>query len=157
MFLFVRKKAYTLLDRYDVIDDTARLVLTADGKLTRFRGQLVMRDRAGQEVMRIFKSPNPLYANYTMTAQEKLYASMRQQLSVKPTFEIQSDDGNYLIRGNLQASEFVMLRDDAQFGEIKRKYLQWGDCYVLEFSNTQFANLCCALVIALDNAMYHNI
>ena len=30
MNLFIRKKAYNLLDRYDVLDDTGRLAYTAD-------------------------------------------------------------------------------------------------------------------------------
>ena len=59
MNLFIRKKAYNLLDRYDVLDDTGRLAYTADGLLVRFKGFLVVRDRAGIELLALKKKSEP--------------------------------------------------------------------------------------------------
>ena len=87
MNLFIRKKAYNLLDRYDILDDTGRLAYTADGFLTRLKGSLVMRDRAGAELLTLRKDLNPLFCQYTIASfenPEKILSTMRQQFSLLP-------------------------------------------------------------------------
>ena len=157
MNLFVRRKEYTFLDRYDVLDDTSRLVITADGKLTRFRGHLTMRDRAGKMMFSIHKQPVPFFANYSIRDRDFEFANMKQRFSLFPTFNIAGEAGIYTIKGNLRAHDFEILHDGVAYGKIHRRLLKWGDCYVLAFSNTEDVPLFCALTIALDNAMYHNI
>ena len=61
MNLFIRKKAYIFMDRYNVLDDTGRVVYSADGKLVRLLGKIEIRDRAGVMVLRIRKGFNPFF------------------------------------------------------------------------------------------------
>lgn len=159
MNLFIRKKAYNLLDRYDVLDDTGRLAYTADGLLIRFKGYLVVRDRAGIELLTLKKGANLLFANYTLTASEdagKVLATMEQQFERCPAFDIAIGKERLKLRGNLRACDFEILRDMEPHARIRKRELRWGETYVLSVTNIQDAPVYCAITAALDNALFHN-
>ena len=159
MNLFIRKKAYNLLDRYDVLDDTGRLAYTADGLLIRVKGHRVMRDRAGLELLSLKKGANLLFANYSVASQEepdKVLATMQQQFNMRPVFQISIGENSFLLRGNLRACDFEILQGGEPYARIRKRELRWGETYVLSVSNMQDAPVYCALTIALDNALFHN-
>lgn len=159
MNLFIRKKAYNLLDRYDILDDTGRLAYTADGFLTRLKGSLVMRDRAGAELLTLRKDLNPLFCQYTIASfenPEKILATMRQQFSMRPQFQLSVGDDNLFLRGNLRATHFDIFQKEEPHARILRRELRWGETYILSVSNIQEAPVYCALATALDNALFHN-
>ncbi len=159
MNLFIRKKAYNLLDRYDVLDDTGRLAYTVDGFLIRFKGYLVMRDRAGIELLTLQKGPSLLFANYTAVSSEepgKVLATMRQQFDLRPSFQIMMGQEQFLLRGNLHACDFDILHGEEPHARIRKRELRWGETYVLSVTNIQDAPVYSALAAALDNALFHN-
>ena len=159
MNLFIRKKAYNLLDRYDILDDTGRLAYTADGLLIRFRGYLVMRDRAGIELLTLKKGSHLLFANYTLTTTEdagKVLATMEQQFEVHPSFDITIGKEQLKLRGNLRACDFEILHDAELHARIRKRELRWGETYILSVTNMQDAPVYCAITAALDNALFHN-
>ncbi|MBE6935705.1 MAG: hypothetical protein E7458_04295 [Ruminococcaceae bacterium] len=158
MNLFIRKKAYNLLDRYDVLDDTGRLAYTADGFLSRLKGHLTMRDRAGVELLSIHKSFNPLFANYSIEPVDTGThgATLRQQFRMRPTFLLDTGREQLTLRGNLHACDFEFLMDGEVRARIRKRNLRWGETYVLSVADMQAAPIYCAIVVALDNALFHN-
>lgn len=157
MNLFIRKKAYNLLDRYDVLDDTGRLAYTADGLLVRFKGCLVMRDRAGIELLTLKKGTNLLFANYTvLSPEEETLATVSQQFHLRPTFQITFGQKQYQLCGNLRACDFEILHNVEPLAKIRKRALRWGDTYILSVPSMQDAPLYCAITAALDNALFHN-
>lgn len=159
MNLFIRKKAYNLLDRYDVLDDTGRLAYTADGLLIRFKGYLVMRDRAGVELLTLRKGSNLFFSNYTAESSDndgEILATMQQKFDIHPSFQITIGGSRLELRGNLRACDFEILQNDELHGRIRKRNLRWGETYVLSVANIQDAPVYCALTAALDNALFHN-
>lgn len=157
MNLFIRKKAYNLLDRYDVLDDTGRLAYTADGLLVRFKGYLVMRDRAGIDLLTLKKGSHLLFANYILLSpEEKVLATMSQQFHMRPSFQITVGEEHYQLCGNLHACDFEILQRKEPLAKIRKRSLRWGDTYILSVTNVQDAPFYCAISIALDNALFHN-
>lgn len=158
MNLFVRKKAYTFLDRYDVLDDTGRLAYTADGYLTRLKGSLVMRDRAGVELLSIHKGWNPFFAQYSIEPVDTGThgAEVHQKFSVHPTFRVDTGMEELTLRGNLHACDFEFLVGGEVRARIRKRNLRWGETYVLSVADMQAAPIYCAITIALDNALFHN-
>ena len=159
MNLFIRKKAYNLLDRYDVLDDTGRLAYTADGLLIRFKGYLVMRDRAGVELLTLRKGSNLFFSNYTAESSDndgEILATMQQKFDIHPSLLITIGGDRLELRGNLRACDFEILQNDELHGRIRKRNLRWGETYVLSVANIQDAPVYCALTAALDNALFHN-
>lgn len=159
MNLFIRKNVYHLLDRYDVLNESGQLTFTADGFLSRLKGRLIMRDKAGIEILRLRKRCNLLFANYTITAEDfpdEPLAVVRQRFSFRPHFQITLGDDTLELRGNLRASNFDMFRASEPCARILKREMSWGDTYILSLSDIDAAPVYAALTIALDNALFHN-
>lgn len=157
MNLFIRKKPYNLLDKYDILDDTGRIAYIADGLLIRIKGNLIVRDRAGTDILTIKKSANFLYANYEIETADGLRATMLQQFNAAPFFKISADRENFILRGNLRACDFDISNGEIIYARIRKRNLRWGDTYVLSLSDMQYAPVFCAFSIAADNALFHNL
>ncbi len=157
MNLFIRKKAYILMDRYNVLDDTGRVVYSVDGKLVRHFGKLEVRDRAGIQILEIQKGPSPFFSTYTISANGTLRAQLRQNFKLLPDFSLQLDGQDYLISGNLHACDFVISQKETVAARIRKRNLRWGDTYILSIQNLEYASILSAMTVCLDNAMFHNL
>lgn len=157
MNLFIRKKTYNLLDKYDILDENGRLVYTADGLLVRPAGRLVMRDREELEILTLRKSANPFFANYSITTLEdpdEKFASMKQLFALRPTFHIEIAKTGYEVFGNLRACNFNIMCGTELYARIYKRDLRWGDTYILSIADSERMPIFCALTAALDNALY---
>ena len=156
MNLFIRKKAYIIMDRYNVVDETGRAVYSIDGKLIRHFGKLEMRDRAGIQLFEIRKGANPFFSSYTITSDEK-EALVRQTFSVKPFFEFEYGENKFSITGNIRACDFAVTHGEKIVAGIRKRSLRWGDTYVLTIHELEYVPIFCALTVCLDNALFHNL
>ena len=156
MNLFIRKKAYILMDRYNVLDDTGRVIYSVDGKLVRHFGKLEMRDRAGIEILEIAKGSSPFFSSYTICEHGKARAQLRQNFKLLPDFSLQLDGQDFSVAGNLHACDFEILAGEASAARIRKRNLRWGDTYILSIQNLEYAPVLSAMTVCLDNALFHN-
>jgi len=156
MNLFIRKKAYIFMDRYNVLDDTGRVVYSIDGKLIRYFGNLEMRDRAGVQVLEISKGSNPFFSNYMITQNDVERASLLQKFRVRPCFKFKLDDHEFSVFGNLRACDFSVVSGEKTLADIRKRSLRWGDTYILSIQDLEYAPILCAMTVCLDNALFHN-
>ncbi len=156
MNLFIRKKAYILMDRYNVLDDTGRVIYSVDGKLVRHFGKLEMRDRAGIQILEIEKGPNPFFASYTIGENGASRAQLRQNFKLLPDFSLQLDNQDFTVSGNLHACDFEILAAGSSAARIRKRNLRWGDTYILSIQNLEYAPVLSAITVCLDNALFHN-
>lgn len=158
MNLFIRKKAYIFMDRYNVLDDTGRVVYSIDGKLIRRFGQLEMRDRAGVLTYRIEKDINPFFPSYTISDEsDSVQASLIQKFNIHPNFEFDFDNNTYSITGNIRACDFAVMSGESVAAKIAKRSLRWGDTYILSIQDLEIAPVFCAMTVCLDNALFHNM
>ncbi len=155
MNLFIRKKAYIFMDRYNVLDDTGRVIYSVDGKLVRLLGRLEIRDRAGVMVLRIRKSFNPFFCHYTVENDEGRSIQIKQNFRVRPLFSFEDGDSMFTVTGNLRACDFSIYREDGPVASLRKRSLRWGDTYILSVQDLEIAPLLCALTICIDNALFH--
>ena len=156
MNLFIRKKAYIFMDRYNVLDDTGRVVYSADGKLVRLLGKIEIRDRAGVMVLRIRKGFNPFFCVYTVENDEGRSVRIKQNFRVRPLFSFVDGDRMFTVTGNFRACDYRIFREDGPVGSLRKRSLRWGDTYILSVQDLEIAPLLCALTICIDNALFHH-
>ena len=155
MNLFIRKKAYIFMDRYNVLDDTGRVVYSVDGKLVRLLGRLEIRDRAGILVLRIRKNFNPFFSIYTIENDDGLRVVLKQSFRVRPFFRFDVNEETFTVTGNLRACDFDIYNETDPVASIRKRSLRWGDTYILSVQNLENAPVFCAMTICLDNALFH--
>lgn len=148
------------MDRYDVLDDSGRLVYTVDGKVWPFGGSLVMRDRAGAEMLKIAKRPNPFFAAYTLSElsdAEEEPATVSQRFSLKPRFELRAGEELYTVQANLRACDYDIFNRDSSYALIRKRDLRWGETYILSIQDLREAPVFSALAVCIDTALFHKI
>ena len=154
MNLFIRKKAYIFMDRYNVLDDTGRVVYSVDGKLLRLIGHLEIRDRAGVMVLRIRKGFNPFFSVYTVDNDDGASVRIKQNFRVRLLFSFVADGQMFTVSGNFRACDYSIYREDGPVGSLRKRSLRWGDTYILSVQDLEIAPLLCALTICIDNALF---
>ena len=157
MNLFIRKKAYIFMDRYNVLDDSGRSVYSIDGKLVRYFGKLEMRDRAGIKVLDISKGANPFFASYSIADNGEEKASVRQKFKVRPHFDFTYGGKTFEITGSIRACDFAVMDGENIAARIRKRSLRWGDTYVLSIQDLDLAPVFCSMTVCLDNALFHNL
>ena len=144
------------MDRYNVVDDTGRVVYSIDGKLIRYFGTLEMRDRAGVPILQIGKDANPFFSGYSITQKETQCATLKQKFRVRPQFTFTLDGHEYTVFGNLRACDFTVVSGEKTLADVRKRSLRWGDTYILSIHDLEYMPILCAMTVCLDNALFHN-
>ena len=158
MNLYIRKKAYTFMDRYDVLDDTGRLVYMLDGKITVFGGKMTLRDHEGVELYELRKNVDPFFGNYKVIdlSDGAEAAVIRQQFHIHPRFRMTAGEQTYTVRGNLKACDYDIYNTGSSYALLRKRTLRWGNTYVLSLQDYNYAPLFTSLVVGIDAAVFHH-
>lgn len=153
MQLAIRNKWISLRGSSVVRDMNEQDVLKVKGKFWTFtRKKFVMtldeqlKYTVRNKFWRLFA-----YRALIYDAEGKKVASIRRKIfSLHDRYFIESDYGNFEIKGNILLFDYHIYRDGQEIGHVARK-ISLRDSYVLDIADSEDYYFFVALVIAIDN------
>jgi uncharacterized protein YxjI len=156
MNLYLKQKIFSFKDKYNIYDENENLVYHVDSELFTIGGKFHLYNANQEEEFFIKKKITFMLAKYEIYKNEQLYATINQEFSfLKPKLRVDSNFGEFLIKGEFMSRNFEITNNGSYFGGIQKKWLTWGDTYEINIPDSENASFTCALVIAIDNCLHN--
>ena len=81
---------------------------------------------------------------------KELIMKIKRKISLSSKFNVEADDGQYEINGNIIGWDYEILKDGVKVASVSRQF-DWTDHFILTVEKDEFAPLAIAMVIAIDN------
>jgi len=156
MKYIVRQKVFSLTDRFSIKDEFENERFVVNSEILTLAKKLHLEDNAGNALFYIEQKLFRFPAVYEIYQGEKLYASLKRKLSfLKPRIEIDQNGTPYYIAGDAFSHEFTVTRGNTVVAAISKKWFAFSDTYGVEVSGNEPAAFIMALVICIDEIIYH--
>ena len=157
MELFIRQRVFSLGDKYDVYDERQEPVYHVQGELFSWGAKIHLYDLGGSELFDIRQKLLAFLPEYAVFQGENFCARIKKELSFfHPRLSVESSFGDFEITGNFMDMDYEITRDGIPMGEIHKKWLSWGDTYLLSIRDDKDAAFFTALAIAIDNCLHND-
>ncbi len=156
MELYIRQRVFTIGDKYDVYDEYERPVFHVEGEIFTWGAKIHLYDLAGNELYFIQQKVFAFLPEYSVFQGEALCARIKREFTfLRPRLNVESASGSFEISGEFMSMDFVISRNGQPMGEIHKKWLSWGDTYLLSIYDDKDAAFFTALAIAVDNCLHN--
>lgn len=152
MDLYIRQKVFSLRNKFSVMDFAGNDRYYVEGDFLSLRNKLHVYDTAGREVAYIQRkliSFLPRFYVYTNSAY--LAEIVRKFTFFAPRYRI--DGLGWHIEGDFFEHNYVIYDGERLVASIYKKWLSWGDFYVLDIKNSEDEIPALAVVLAIDCAL----
>ena len=86
-----------------------------------------------------------------------LCATIKRRPSLfKPKLDVESEYGNFQLRGDVFDHNFSITKDGQEVGHIEKKWFKLSDHYELQVATGQDDAFFIAMLIAIDNCLHNN-
>lgn len=156
MQLYIRQKVFSLTDTYNILNDHEEPVFRVQQEFLSWGAKLHIEDMYGRERYMIKQKVLAFLPEYEIYQDEMLCARIIKRFSfLKPRLHVEGMHGELEIHGDFWNMEFNILREGQMLGSIRKKWLSWGDSYLLDIADGQDEAFFCALVIAIDHCLHN--
>jgi uncharacterized protein YxjI len=157
MELYIKQRVFSLGDKYDVFNEMQQPVFHVQGEIFSWGAKIHLYDMMGNELFYIKQKVFAFLPEYSVFQGETQCARIKKEFTFfKPKLNVESSFGNYQISGEFMNMDYVISRDGTAIGEIHKKWLSWGDTYLLLIYNPADAPFFTALAIAVDNCLHND-
>jgi len=157
MELYIKQKVFSLGDKYDVYNAQHEPVYHVHGELFSWGAKIHLYDLGGNELYYIKQKVFALLPEYTIFQGDTQCARIKQQFSLlHPKLSVESSIGDFEINGNFVDMDYTVSRNGERIGEIHKKWLSWGDTYLLSVSDPKEAAFFTALTITIDSCLHNS-
>lgn len=149
--LFIKQKVFKITDHYPVLDENQNEVYYVDQDF-KFIGNTVniTKIATGEKIV-LNRELLTLMPRYTVDFYDGKQITIKKDFTFfKKSFKIQSDDYNLSVKGDWFDFNFQVFNNDTPVGDIERKWLTWGDTFVITVYDKEFEEELIALLIAVD-------
>ena len=120
---------------------------------SKFEGELdklTVTDMDGQEVAYIHQKVLSLVPKYFIEVDGQEMELKGHITLLKPHYTLETDSGNWEIRGDFVQHEYEMKRGREVVATVTRKWLSWGDTYLLDVPDERDALTALGVMVAID-------
>ena len=155
MRYIIKERFFRLGEDSDILDESARPVFHADGKVLTLRDRLVINDLSGREVASVHRRLLAFRPTYEIGVRGREAAQVRKHLFTpfRDSFTIDVPGPDDLeMTGNLLDHDFTIRRGDRVVATVSKAWLTMRDTYGVEIAPGEDDLLILASVLALDLA-----
>lgn len=157
MELYIKQRIFSFGDKYDVYDDRQQPVYHVRGEVFSWGAKIHLYDLNDCELYFIRRKLFAFLPQYEIFRGDSFCARIQKEFNLfSPRLDVQSDSGNLEISGNFMDMDYEIRQNGDLIGEIHKKWLSWGDTYLLSIQNPKDAPFFTALTIAVDNCLHNN-
>jgi uncharacterized protein YxjI len=155
--LYIQQRVFSLGDKYDVYNEQQEPVYHVQGEFFSWGAKIHLYDLDGNELYYIRQKLLAFLPEYAVYQGDAFCARIKKEFSfLHPRLTVESGFGNFEITGNILDMDYEILRDGETMGEIHKKWLSWGDAYLLSIRDYKDAAFLTALAIAVDNCLHND-
>ena len=150
MKLALKQKVFSLKESFSVMDEEGTPVYQVSGKLISVGHKLTVQDMDGQEAAYIHQKVLSLVPKYFIEVDGQEMELKGHITLLKPHYTLETDSGNWEIRGDFVQHEYEMKRGREVVATVTRKWLSWGDTYLLDVPDERDALIALGVMVAID-------
>jgi len=156
MKLYIKQRIFALGDKYDIMDENGNAYIHVESEIFSFGAKIRLYDMNGNELFYIEQKLFRFLPKYEIYKNNTLCASLRKEFTFfSPRLTIDSDYGQFEIKGDLLGMDFDILAGNNFIGSISKEWFRLSDCYELNIADTADDAFFCALTIAIDNCLHN--
>lgn len=152
MKLYIRQKAFSLVDRFSIFDEDGAERYYAEGEFLLFGRRLHLYDLEGREAALIEKKVWSFLTRYFVyTGGEEPVAEIVREFSFRPRYSINGPGWD--VSGNLTEHTYEVRDGERIIAVVEKEWLTWGDCYELNIAPDVDEVMALAVLLGIDCAV----
>lgn len=152
MKLYMKQKAFSLKDRFTIVDEYGDIRYTVEGEFWTIGKKLHIYDHEDNEVAFLKQIVMSMMATFEVYAEGQYVATVRQKFSwTRPKYEIEGL--NWHVDGSWHEHEYEISDDSRVVVSIQKEWMSWGDSYEIEIRDPLDEVNALAVVLAIDAVM----
>ena len=157
MRYLVRQKIFAFNDSFNITDEHNRPIFKIEGKVFSLGNKLNIYDMSGNKRIYIEQKLFKLLPQYEIYENDRVIARVKKQLTFfKARFDIESDYGNFKVKGDAFGYNFSVLRDGKTIAIVNKKFISLSDTYSVEVAEGEQDAFVLSLVIVIDQVLHDN-
>ncbi|MBS5932954.1 MAG: hypothetical protein KIC94_08735 [Clostridiales bacterium] len=152
MRLLIKQRVFSWSDTYDVYDEYGNAKYFVKGKVFSLGHQIYVYDaRTSEEIGVIHQKLFTLMPRFEVEIRGRVIGEIQKKFTLfRPRYEIEYN--GWSVDGDFFGWNYEVLKGDYRVMQINKEILNWGDTYVIDFSNPEDEIQGLMLVIAIDAA-----
>lgn len=150
--LYIKQKVFKITDHYEVMDPNQNPVYRVDQDFKLIGNTVHVSRMDGSEAFVINRQVLTIMPKYDVEFDNGKTALIKQNFTFfKKSIDMIFDNSVLKLDGSFWDMEFRVFSDNTEVGSISRKYLSWGDTYVITVLDAEYEEALLALTIVVDN------
>ena len=151
----IRQRIFSFGDSFTIKDQNDNDRFEVQGKVFSIGNKLKIFDMTGNELVYIEQEMFHMFPTYNIYINGSPAACVKKELSFfKPSFTIESNQGNYTIDGDIFSHEFEILKGDLRAAYVSKGWFSFSDSYGAEISESENQAFMLALIIVIDQILF---
>ncbi|MBQ9154563.1 MAG: LURP-one-related family protein [Solobacterium sp.] len=149
MKLYMKQKAFSLKDKFTIMDEHGDIRYTVEGEFWTFGKKLHVYDHEDNEVAFLKEVVMALMHTFEVYVEEQQIATIRQRFSwTRSKYEIEGL--NWYVDGNWTGHEYEISDDSRVIVSVQKEWMTWGDSYEIDIRDPLDEVNALAVVLAID-------
>ena len=149
--LFIKQKVFKLTDHYPVLDVDGNAVYYVDQSFQLLGDHFRLRRLDGKRALSINREVFTILPRFLVENDDGTSFRVSQRFSLfGKKIDLESDDYNLYLRGSFWDYNFDVYEGKSLVGRIQKKFLTWGDSFVIDVYDPDFEEELLALLICVD-------
>jgi len=156
---YMKQKVFSFRDRYKILDSEQNVIYHCEGKFFSISKKMKFIENSSEEVLYNFRRKIlSILAKYYLTDVDgNEVAVVKRKFSFpRPKVEIESSKGNITLEGDYFAHNFTLLENGVELANVTKKWISWGDSYVISIIDESKTNFLLAIIILIDSIFHDN-
>lgn len=147
----MKQQVFSLKETFHVMSESGENLYEIKGKMISLGHKLTMYDMGGNEVAYIHQKLVSLVPKYFIEIPGENEVELKGHITLlKPHYTLETDQGNWEIKGDFLQHEYEMKNGDDVVATVSKKWLSFGDAYVIDVKNELDALKALGVVLAID-------
>ena len=151
MKLAIKQHVFSLKEAFSVMDEDGDPIYEVSGKLLSLGHKLTVRDMEGEEVAYVHQKLLSLVPKYFIEESGREEVELKGHITLfKPHYTLELDGEKWEIRGDFLGHEYEMKRGKEVVATVTKKWLSWGDTYLLDVEEDAQTVTALGVMLAID-------
>lgn len=155
MRYLVRQRIFAFNDSFNITDEHNRPIFKIEGRVFSLGNKLNIYDMSGNKRVYIEQKLLKLLPQYEIYENDRVVAKVKKRLTFfKSRLDIESDYGNFTVKGDVLGYNFSILRDGKTIAVVNKKFISFSDTYSVEVAEGERDAFVLSLVIVIDQVLH---
>lgn len=151
MKLYIKQKAFSLADRFDIFDADGNVIYYAEGEVFTFGKRLHVFDAQGNEVLFLKQRLTVLKYIFDVFSNGEEIAEIIKRFSFRPKYDIKGPD--WYVEGTFSEHDFNIVENGMSVASVHKAWMTWGDSYEIDIMENVDLLLALGVILAIDAVM----